>query len=288
MDVVIAKKRIQVLAQRLTSTSKTLAQTTTLVLLAVILLSPSCSRNAADLTGLPREHKIQLDDLEIQSDLEIDEHDPLLDELRTLRTEIVDLLDLPPPKRPVIVFLFGDEERYRNYMNRTHPNLPARRAFFIGTPTELGVYAHWSDQVGEDLRHEYTHGILHASLRTVPLWLDEGLAEYFETQSRDSERRHPEHLQRISLALKNGWRPDLERLEQIESVNEMQRADYQEAWAWIHYLLHDAPDGRALLIDYCKTLQKSDKPPRFTTLLKDYFPDADVRLASYLTFSLVE
>lgn len=256
--------------------------------LVFALFVSGCWGSRADMTGLPHEHELKLGDLHIQSDLKIDEHDPLLEELRDLRTEIVDLLNLPTPNRPVVVFLFGDEDRYRDYMNRTHPNLPARRAFFIGTPTELGVYAHWSDQVGEDLRHEYTHGILHASLRSVPLWLDEGLAEYFETRSADSQRRHPEHLQRISLAIKNGWRPDLERLEQIESVNEMQRADYQEAWAWIHYLMHDAPDGRALLIEYCKTLQRSDKPPRFASLLKDYFPDADVRLTSYLTFTLVE
>ncbi|GIT30210.1 MAG: hypothetical protein Ct9H300mP1_22560 [Planctomycetaceae bacterium] len=32
----------------------------------------------------------------------------------------------------------------------------------------------------EDLRHEFTHGVLHSSLKRVPLWLDEGLAEYFE------------------------------------------------------------------------------------------------------------
>ena len=31
-----------------------------------------------------------------------------------------------------------------------------------------------------DLRHEATHALLHGSLPMVPLWLDEGLAKYFE------------------------------------------------------------------------------------------------------------
>jgi len=214
--------------------------------------------------------------------------DPLIQELKELRSEITETLKLPAPHRPVVVHLFGDEERYRTYMTKNHPNLPPRRAFFIGTSTELAVYAHWSPSVEEDLRHEYTHCVLHASLRTVPLWFDEGLAEYFETRSLDPHRRHPEHMKRLSLALTNGWRPDLKRLEQIETVAGMQRADYQESWAWIHYLLHDAPDGKDLVRDYCQSLRSSDKPPRFSSIIHDYVPDSEVRLASYLTITLTD
>jgi hypothetical protein len=61
-----------------------------------------------------------------------------------------------------------------------HPNLPRRRAFFVETDTRLSVYAYWGDRVAEDLRHEVVHGYLHAVVPHLPLWLDEGLAEYFE------------------------------------------------------------------------------------------------------------
>ena len=257
------------------------------VTIACCLLG-GCVRMDARHSGLPDRFEVDIGQLQIRSDVDIDAGDPALEELKQLRSEIVDRLDLPPPRRPVVVHLFSDERRYQQYMESAHPGLPPRRAFFIGTPTELAVFAHWSPNVVEDLRHEYTHGILHASLRTVPLWLDEGLAEYFETRTIDSQRRHPTHVSRLGVALQNGWQPDLRRLEQLENVDEMQRADYQEAWAWIHFLLHEASDGRALLVDYCQSLRNTQDPPRFSTELNQLIPDAELRLASYLSTSLVD
>ncbi|HWL09226.1 MAG TPA: hypothetical protein VNQ76_12540 [Planctomicrobium sp.] len=253
---------------------------------AILVLLSGCFSTRNQTAQLPSKYEIESGDLIIRSDLKIKSNDPMLEDLRNIRRELADTLQLPPPTRPVVIHLFADEERYSQYMQSRHPNLPARRAFFIGSPTELGVYAHWSPNVGEDLRHEYTHGVLHASLRTVPLWLDEGLAEYYETQTDMPGRLHREHTQRLAIALKNGWQPDLARLEKLDEVGQMGRADYQESWAWIHYLLHDAPDGRALLVDYCNELRTTTKPPRFSDQVAELFPDADQRLASYITLSL--
>ena len=256
-------------------------------MIAVLLLTLSGCFSARNQTAaLPSKYAIESGDLIIRSDLKIKSNDPLLEELRNIRRELVSTLELPAPNRPVVIHLFSDEERYSEYMKSRHPNLPARRAFFIGSPTELGVYAHWSPNVGEDLRHEYTHGVLHASLKSVPLWLDEGLAEYYETQTDMPGRLHREHTQRLAIALSNGWRPDLARLEKLDEVSQMGRADYQESWAWIHYLLHDAPDGRELLVEYCQQLRNTTKPPRFADQVVQILPDADQRLASYISLSL--
>ncbi len=250
------------------------------------LLFSGCLFSRRDVTGLPKRYKVKTDELLVRSDVKITKDDPLFEELTKLREEIVELLELPPADRPVIVHLFKDEDRYAEYMKKQHPNLPPRRAFFIGSPTELAVFAHWGPSMLEDLRHEYTHGVLHASLQTVPLWLDEGVAEYFETRTLDDERRHPEHSPKLAIAISNGWRPDLQRLEKIDSVSQMQRADYRESWAWIHYLVHDCPDGRALLVDYCESLRNSNTPPRFAEQFYRHVPAAEVRLASYITSSL--
>jgi hypothetical protein len=260
------------------------------VLLMALCMMPQqgCFMSHAAMTSLPKKYEVESDDVIVRSDLKITADNELITELKQIRRDLKALLELPPPHRPVVIHLFGDEDRYRQYMQARHPNLPPRRAFFIGSPTELGVYAHWSPHVGEDLRHEYTHGVLHSCLRTVPLWLDEGLAEYFETAPVTSNRIHVEHTQRLALALKNGWRPDLARLEKIEDVGQMGQADYQEAWAWIHFLLHDAPAGHELLVDYCRALRRSDKPPRFRDQLAAAFPDAESRLASYIALSLTD
>lgn len=246
-----------------------------------------CPATTSQLTSLPDRYEVESKNLIVRSDLKIKADNPLLVELTGIRDEVVDLLKLPTPSRPVVIHLFGDENRYSTYMHERHPNLPSRRAFFIGSPTELGVYAHWSDKVAEDLRHEYTHGVLHSCLKSVPLWLDEGLAEYFETAPGTPRRLHREHTERLSIALTNGWRPDFARLEKIEDVSLMGRADYQEAWAWVHYLLNDAADGRELLVEYCATLKKTSKPPRLADKLRSHYPDAEMRLASYISGTLV-
>ena len=50
----------------------------------------------------------------------------------------------------------------------------------FGGEEDLLVYTYWGDRIQQDLRHELTHALLHSVLKDVPLWLDEGLAEYFE------------------------------------------------------------------------------------------------------------
>ena len=251
-----------------------------------LLLVPGCLFSRGITTGLPSRYKVGNDDLEIRSDTKIAKDSEIFAELSQLRSEVVELLDLPEAKRPVRIHLFSDEARYAAYMQNRHPTLPPRRAFFIGTPSELAVYAYRGPSMMEDLRHEYTHGVLHASLKTVPLWLDEGIAEYFEVRKYDSQRRHPEHSTKLASAIANGWKPDLRRLEKIESVSQMQRPDYQEAWAWVHYLIHECPDGRGLLANYCQSLAASDKPPMFANQLEQQVPEVDIRLVSYLGSSL--
>lgn len=231
---------------------------------------------------LPKHCEIDLDQLTILSDIDIDRDDPLLQELVNLRKEVSSTLRLPAATRPVTVYLFRDESRYMQYMQNRHPALPARRAFFIGTPKELMVYAYWGDKTMEDLRHEYTHGVLHASLKTVPLWLDEGLAEYFEVAPEQPVGLNQDHAESLSISIQNGWRPDLKRLEQIDDVNQMQRADYQEAWAWVHYMLQGTPDGPQVLTEYLQSLHEASHAPSFAGRMASELPDCSERLTVHV------
>ena len=244
-----------------------------------MLRSPEASR-------LPSKHTVRREMLRIRSDAEITENDPRIIELYALRDEVQSLLHLPEQRRSVNVYLFRDEVRYTRYMESRYPNLPARRAFFIGTPGELAVYAYWGAQVREDLRHEYTHGLLHASLQNVPLWLDEGLAEYFEVAPEAPGRVNGEHANGLSEMLLNGWRPDLRRLERLDDVAEMQRADYQESWAWIHFLLNESDASRDILFSYLSELESPVTPPSFASKLAIEMPSAEKRLTAYISSAL--
>ena len=115
----------------------------------------------------------------------------------------------------------------------------------------------------------------------MPLWLDEGLAEYFEGGPGDAGFNQP-HLQQILAATNQGnWQPDLIRLERLEDVAEMRQIDYAEAWLWTHFLLRTTAVRKKLLSDYLKQCQGRPKRP----LSKIWFelePDAEQHLVEHL------
>ena len=147
----------------------------------------------AGIPPLPDRHDVFLDQLVVHSNFELPGQHRLLQELNAQRTDLSSKLALPISDEPVHVYLFADAERFGQFMQRRYPNFPQRRAFFVETDTKLAVYAHWGDRVAEDLRHEVAHGYLHAVVQNLPLWLDEGLAEYFESASRKSRLESRAH-----------------------------------------------------------------------------------------------
>ncbi len=235
-----------------------------------------------EIATLPANHAVRTEKLVILSDFKLAESHPLLTDLKELRKEITTLLELPQQTQDVMVYLFRDEETYRSYLESVFPGLPNRRAYFVGTNLKLAVYTYWGDRIQEDLRHEITHGILHASLGSVPLWLDEGLAEYFEEPGQGTLHPKPKYSEKLRAAVADGWTPDLVRLEQIQDFTEMHQIEYQESWAWVHYLIHHSPDSKALLLDYLHDLM--EKKP--VTPLSDRLQVAELnstdRLLNYV------
>jgi hypothetical protein len=123
------------------------------------------------------------------------------------------------------------------------------------------VYTAMGDRLIEDLRHEATHALLHAWVADLPLWLDEGLAEYFEVPE-EAGGRNEEHLARLPGDRARAWQPDLVYLEQLKDVRKMTPRDYREAWGWVHYLLNGPPSGKAALLAYLADLRtRPDAPP---------------------------
>jgi hypothetical protein len=233
--------------------------------------------------ALPVKYSVKSDQLMILSDIKLPADHPLLVDLKELRQQVSQTLELPLGGRPVTVYLFENELTYRQYWEVTFPGYPMRRAYFVQTPDrQLAVYTFWGDRIQEDLRHEFTHGLLHASLETVPLWLDEGLAEYFEVPGESPGEVNPEYAQKLATSVQNGWRPDLVRLERLEKVEQMQRTDYREAWAWIHFMLHSSPDTKHVLLTYLQELRTAPHPSHLSESLKADIADANGRLLNYV------
>jgi Protein of unknown function (DUF1570) len=188
-------------------------------------------------------------------DFPLPAEDILIKQLQSERSLIYTTLALPPSDERITVHLYRNEDTYHDVLARKFPMVPNRRAFFVESDMKLHVYAQWSDRMPEDLRHEVAHGYLHASVPAIPLWIDEGLAEYFEVPHNLAGLNRP-HLQLLAdLTEHNGWTPNLERLESLSSAGEMQQEHYAEAWAWVYFLLHSTPERRELLTEYLAELR---------------------------------
>jgi hypothetical protein len=223
--------------------------------------------------GLPSKHTLRTSQYFFSSDVELKSDNPLFSELGELREQVVRELQLPQSNTIVQVYLFEDRDRYDRFMKVRYPDLPKRRAFFVAQPRTVGggdellVYTFWGDRMRQDLRHELTHALLHSVLKDVPLWLDEGLAEFFELPP-GTNGLNALHLEQLR---KGPFAADLARLEQLNQVAQMTPAEYREAWAWTHLMLRGTPASKATLLAYlqqCRTIANPGPlQPRLTAAM---------------------
>ena len=206
--------------------------------------------------GLPSRSEIVAGQLVIHTDFPLAEQHRIVRELESLRSEVSQRLGLPISDEPVHLYLFESKDRYDAFAARQFPGFPTRRAFFVETDTTLSVFAVWQDRIAEDLRHETTHGYVHAVVPAIPLWLDEGIAEFFELP-RSEHGVHAAHVAHLAGRLIEGtWRPDLARMEALASAGELSQDHYAEAWCWTHWLLCTTPQRRRVLQDYLADVRR--------------------------------
>jgi hypothetical protein len=221
------------------------------------------------------------------SDFEVKPDMPLFQELAKLRDQVYRELQLTPGRSTVQVYLFESKERYEEYMHAHYANLPPRRAFFIqqqrvmGGADDLLVYTRWGERIQQDLRHELTHALLHSVMRDVPLWLDEGLAEYFELPP-DCHGINSSHVETLRRDLGLSFRADLDRLEKLKDVNEMKSPEYREAWLWVHLMLHSRPEAKTALLTYLQELRTNRNPGLLGPRLAAVFPSLNETFKKHL------
>jgi hypothetical protein len=222
-----------------------------------------------------------------QHDFPLDRKLPLFQELAALREQVYRDLQLPPSNTPIFVHLFENQQRYESFMHDRYPKLPTRRAFFIADTPRFGggeqllVYTYWGDRINQDLRHELTHALLHSVLKDVPIWLDEGLAEYFELAPGWKGINY-QHLAQLRGGPSGPFRPDLARLEGLSEVQDMTPAEYREAWAWVHLMLHGKAEARRVLVGYLRELRTNPHPGPLRPRLTALYPSLDEALQAHL------
>jgi hypothetical protein len=224
--------------------------------LLIVLLFGGCAGSLASRLTLPERNTLTRDQLIIHGDFPLAAHHRLFEELTAQRVDLCRRLALPFSDEPIHIYLFESPERFDGFMRIHHPEFPDRRAFFVETDARLAVYARWGDRMAEDLRHEVTHGYLHSVLPNVPLWLDEGIAEFHEI-SRGQRGLNRPHLDRLLIRIeRERWQPNLPRLEELSATTSMSQDDYGEAWAWVHLLLESRPEALDALRGYVAEMRR--------------------------------
>jgi hypothetical protein len=247
-----------------------------------VLCGAGCARAWTNGLLLPADNTLVRGQLVIHSDAPMASHHRLIEELIVRRQDLEERLRIPVSDEPIHVYLFEDAERFQKYLRLHHPLFPARRAFFLETDTRLSIYAQWGDRVAEDLRHEVTHGYLHSVVPRLPIWIDEGIAEYFEVPrgSRGFNRPHVDLL--IDRHRKGQWTPDLKRLEGLDPNGDMTQEQYAESWAWVHMLLETPLERELILPRYLDDLRREGASTSISARLRQHVPDPESMLVAHV------
>lgn len=226
-----------------------------LLVLASLLLPAVCF--AVEPTAWVDER--QQGPFEIHSEFSLTAYRETLAELPKLERELQRVLALRPCRSPISVYLFKDEASHKQYLVRRFPTVPYRRALFVKHAGQPMVFAYRQEELAVDLRHECTHALLHTDLAMLPLWLDEGLAEYFEMPADDRAFNHPHGLA-LRWNLRLGLVASVRALESKQDLADLTIGDYRASWAWVHYMLHGPREASEQLWSYLATIRKGEPP----------------------------
>jgi len=154
-------------------------------------------------------------------------------------------LDAPVPLNVVV---FKDDRAFTPFKPRSRGKPRDNVAGYFAVHPERTVIVmapSSSEFTYRIIFHEYTHFIVHLNMRRVPLWLNEGLAEFYGTFRGSSVDARSQLGRPISWhvdALVNQTRMPLRRLLSPEAGDTYPEPGamgmfYAESWAFVHYLL---------------------------------------------------
>lgn len=217
---------------------------------------------------------------EIRAAFDLTPYTEMLNSLSRLELELRRVLALRPCTQPIAVELLANKHDHRQYLAERFPAVPYRRALFVKQEGHSTVFAYQDDELPVDLRHECTHALLHADLPMMPLWLDEGLAEYFEPPQAERAFNHP-HAKALAWDLRFGLVEDLKKLESKRDLSDMNIGDYRSAWAWTHFMLHGPRAASEQLWGFLGDIRRGQPPGLLSDRLEAALPGVEGMLARH-------
>ncbi len=232
-----------------------------------IQLASATSISSSSTRGSAWPFEVLAGQFHIHSTVPTEKIQPYLSKLASLTDELKHSLNIPIVDQPIHIVVLENRESLDSYVKRILPNAPSRRALYIRHRGPGLVLTYFNSFWLTDARHECTHAVLDASNVKVPQWLDEGLAEYFETASVNP-LMHNTHSVAVRSQIRYGQITDLERLERIPSTADMSAKDYREAWSVVAFLLNSSSQSELALQTYLQDLQNERAAGFLTHRLK--------------------
>jgi tetratricopeptide (TPR) repeat protein len=199
---------------------------------------------------------------------------------------------------PTTVVIFKSDDSFRpfkpRYKGKIRDNVGG---YFLPGPDMNYIVLTASKEFGnpyEVIFHEYEHFVLRNSLLKLPLWLDEGLAEFyssFETTDNDQKITLGAPLARHVYYLRDHPIPSIKTLLAVDhkspEYNESSKAGafYAESWALVHYLMNGNQQKRqAQLIKFIDLLNSGVSPEdSFQKAFQSDFKTIEDELRNYVT-----
>jgi hypothetical protein len=211
----------------------------------------------------------------------------ILAELKRLPPRLSKVYGSPAIIRAVNVLIFSDRQQYFAHLDKTLPKAPRRNSLFIvrsGRPTILAVQG---ETLQQDLTHEAVHSLNHLTFpnTAMPLWMDEGLAEWAEDSAEQQSRVHGKALRQL-LGGQRLLLPEpisLAALEKIKSTTRADAVDYAASWAWCRFLLSGKYGCRGVWNRYLQDIRGGQQAGRLSHRLALTVPDYEQRFLRFLT-----
>lgn len=168
------------------------------------------------------------------------------------------------PSCPTYVYVFKDRFAFLPYRFHFQGKRVELAGYILGRP--WGIYVAIDGDPRTDalhsVRHEYVHYLLHNNFAHLPLWLDEGLAEFYGTfHVVDGEARVGEPVAEHIRWLRDNQLIPLRQLFAVDHRSKdyhegiRQGVFYAESWALTHYLLLGNPARRPQLSQMFRLMQ---------------------------------
>jgi tetratricopeptide (TPR) repeat protein len=214
-----------------------------------LLLAPTAQAVGASTVAARTWTSVSTPHVEVLTDAGRDVGERVATRLEQLRSALaVATPALVVESAPVQVIVFRDDAVARPYAPRWRGLQDEVAGFFHGGPDRRRLL--FVDDKGSTpsvAQHEYTHALLDAAFPDVPLWLNEGLAEYFSTFHVEGAHARAG----APLAAHVGWFEDHDLLSLVDlfaighgssAYHEGDRRGtfYAESWLLVHLLLSGA------------------------------------------------